>query len=299
MHTLEVRFGQQVFQAEFNSRVIIVDDDSGVGKTVLYKTVKNYPGNRAKINSDLSVVAVDTIYSVKEATDKMIIIDEDSECLHSENVDETINFILETNNVFIILSRENKFSRLAYGVDSIYKIVRNNKVCKIVQKYDRFYKNNSLESIKSIAIEDSTTGCKFFSKLIADCESFHGKDNFEKALEHHNTLQDLIVIDRVGFGSCVKDFMQVWNGQTQILDYDSFEGLLLEALREDYDIGYDVDEENMLTSKLHAILPQYGKSENCDCLINCKQCATCLHHNELLNSRAVLNRTKFKDYVRF
>lgn len=298
VYSLSVTLGKFQFETKIDSRVIIVDDDSGKGKTVLFDIVNSYPGNRAKIISELPVIAGDRVHDFIDAEKSIVIIDEDCKCLQSPELDKTISVINNSDNIFILLTREIKLARLAYGVDNIYKLERKNNVMSLVRKYDYFYKKNSLKQIGKILVEDSTTGFTFFDKFDVDCVSFGGKDKIEKNIPVCNAGNELVVFDRVGFGSCIKAFMQVCSKDVQILDYDSFEGLILEAIGEAYIVGNDVNEETFLTKMVHDKLPQYGKSGNCDCLINCKQCATCLHHNELLNSRAVLNRTKFKDYVR-
>lgn len=122
------------------------------------------------------------------------------------------------------MTRENKLAQLAYSVDAIYKIVKKSTELTISPKYQKLYTKNSKYPIDTIMIEDSTTGFSFFKKCVENCESFYGKDNYKRCF---NIVKygKLIIFDRMGFGTCIKDFYNLLlkHSELQILDYDSFE----------------------------------------------------------------------------
>ena len=292
----ELKLGRLSAKIDLSYRITIVDDDSGVGKTRLFDAIRKYPGNRAKINSDMPLVACDTITQIGNHSSSIIVIDEDCECLQSKFIKETIKIMINSDNYFCVLTRENKLAELAYSVDAIFKLRSKNGILTLIPKYPDFYKRNSGYPIDRIMVEDSTTGFDFFSRLVKNCKSFKGKDNYERCFEGAK-LGDLVIFDRIGFGSCIKDFCNLYllHHEIQILDYDSFEGFLLNSMGIEY--SRKMNTEGSLTDLLCTLLCQYGKTRNCDCLVNCKCCSSCNYHNFCLNSEQVFGLSKYKNYV--
>ena len=108
---------------------------------------------------------------------KIILIDEDCNCLQKNNIKETIKYISNSDDWFVLMTRENKLAQLAYSVDAIYKIVKKSTELTISPKYQKLYTKNSKYPIDTIMIEDSTTGFSFFKKC-KQCESCEFKNFF-------------------------------------------------------------------------------------------------------------------------
>ena len=176
------------------------------------------------------------------------------------------------------------------------KILKKSTELTISPKYQKLYTKNSKYPIDTIMIEDSTTGFSFFKKCVENCESFYGKDNYKRCF---NIVKygKLIIFDRMGFGTCIKDFYNLLlkHSELQILDYDSFEAFLLEIMDKNIDVeGYS---EKELVAFVHNKLSQYGKSSTCSCFEKCKQCESCNFKNFFTDSRKVFKLSKYSDYV--
>lgn len=297
MQNFSLKLGRLKFNAELKYRITVIDDESGKGKTCLFDAVKKYPGNRAVLTSSLKLQAVDNLNDIEDNDEKKIIlIDEDCNCLQKNNIKETIKYISNSDNWFVLMTRENKLAQLAYSVDAIYEIVKKNTGLTIIPKYPKFYKKNSKYPVDTIMIEDSTTGLSFFKKCVENCESFLGKDNYKKCFDIVK-YGKLIIFDRMGFGSCIKDFYNLLlkHSELQILDYESFEAFLLEIM--DKTIDTDGYSEKELAVLVHDKLSQYGKSVMCSCFEKCKQCENCEFKNFFTDSRKVFKLSKYSDYV--
>ena len=297
MQRFNLKLGRLKFSAELKYRITVIDDESGKGKTCLFDAVKKFPGNRAVLTSSLKLQEVDSLNDIENNNEKKIIlIDEDCNCLQKNNIKETIKYISNSDDWFVLMTRENKLAQLAYSVDAIYKIVKKSTELTISPKYQKLYTKNSKYPIDTIMIEDSTTGFSFFKKCVENCESFYGKDNYKRCF---NIVKygKLIIFDRMGFGACIKDFYNLLlkHSELQILDYDSFEAFLLEIMDKTIDVeGYS---EKELAAFVHDKLSQYGKSSTCSCFEKCKQCESCEFKNFFIDSRKAFKLSKYSDYV--
>ena len=123
------------------------------------------------MTSSLKLQAVDSLNDIENNNEKKIIlIDEDCNCLQKNNIKETIKYISNSDDWFVLMTRENKLAQLAYSVDAIYKIVKKSTELTISPKYQKLYTKNSKYPIDTIMIEDSTTGFSFFKKCVENCE---------------------------------------------------------------------------------------------------------------------------------
>lgn len=296
MYNFKLEIGKLRFQASLERRVTVIDDDSGKCKTRIYDTVRRFPGNRAKIVSDLPVKAVTTTDDIMRLNVKsIIIIDEDCECLKDE--ERFYNCIVNSEHFFIIICRENVLHRIPYGVDDVKMLERTAGWLTLQPKYGHMYESNSGVAINKVAVEDSTTGLLFFKHLCKDSFSYHGKMNWDKAI---NELGNggLIVLDRCGFGSAIKDFYNALriHREIQVLDYESFESFLLDVIGEHVSASDVVNVEDFYFTRLHEVLPQYGKTANCLCFQYCN-CKVCVNRGILLDCHACFNRSKYSKYV--
>ena len=144
MQRFNLKLGRLKFSAELKYRITVIDDESGKGKTCLFDAVKKFPGNRAVLTSSLKLQAVDSLNDIENNNEKKIIlIDEDCNCLQKNNIKETIKYISNSDDWFVLMTRENKLAQLAYSVDAIYKIVKKSTELTISPKYQKLYTKNS------------------------------------------------------------------------------------------------------------------------------------------------------------
>ena len=143
MQRFNLKLGRLKFSAELKYRITVIDDESGKGKTCLFDAVKKFPGNRAVLTSSLKLQAVDSLNDIENNNEKKIIlIDEDCNCLQKNNIKETIKYISNSDDWFVLMTRENKLAQLAYSVDAIYKIVKKSTELTISPKYQKLYTKN-------------------------------------------------------------------------------------------------------------------------------------------------------------
>ena len=304
MVNAKISIGKKCFEINLFSKLSIIDDNSDTGKSYLYSLVDNFPGNHAKIQCDIPVVAVDSIYDFAGIKEKsIIVIDEDCKCLGTTFSNDLNELFQTLDCYFIIVCRNSTFARISHSVDDIYVFKAKQGKRVLEKKYpEPLFQKNPPQRVKKIFIEDYTTGYTFFKFLRKDTNSFMGKDNIAKALESAND-NDLIVLDRCGFGANAKylyEYLKHTNKQILFLDYDCFESMILEVLGIQCDFTKDFNRESKYFIELHKNLSQYGKSLECSCFIpkKCK-CNNCSGQGQLFDAENLFAKTQFANYVKW
>ena len=123
MQRFNLKLGRLKFSAELKYRITVIDDESGKGKTCLFDAVKKFPGNRAVLTSSLKLQAVDSLNDIENNNEKKIIlIDEDCNCLQKNNIKETITSKSASIKCASILLLDEGFNSFLYGCKTLFSI---------------------------------------------------------------------------------------------------------------------------------------------------------------------------------
>lgn len=270
------------FLLDLRSRLTIIDDISGTGKTTLYDAIAVYGVRNRPVVDGHRLYAVRHISEIREEN-AVYVIDEGDEVIHDE-YSMLVQKIQTMRAYFVIISRDNKYPELNTSVDDIV-VLRNVKGCvRTVRKYPIPFYKMTTPMLQHCCVEDSTTGLSIIKKVDKNATSFYGKTKWRDV-----PSSSTIVLDRCGFGSEIRDFVQESSGRNlSVLDWESAEYTVLKYLGINIPSNdLCVNREEYYAQLLHQHLSQYGKTAECPCLHACK-CSTCVGKDALYNSRDIL-----------
>ena len=152
------------YRLELKHKFTIIRGDSGIGKTTFYNMVVllNRRTVVIKDRSNITVKALTTddfIGAIEKNTGCVFVLDENHDLLFLKNAGE---FLRNSNNYFIIISRKRNLGYLPVHLDPICTIEYKNGVGQLVPIYQiSEYKNNS----NIVYTEDSKSGKQFIELL--------------------------------------------------------------------------------------------------------------------------------------
>lgn len=293
--TCDIKVNKMYYHLELTSKLTIIDAESGTGKTLLLNLIRENQDTR--IQCPVPVIPITTNSNFTEGN--IYILDEDAEVLRKDKLALTISLMSTVDAYFIIMSRERKLSWLPYSVDDIYTLTLTGGVLRLRKKYPQLYTHNRPLRIESVLTEDETTGLDFFKKIYSNAETTRGKDNVPQMVSDYKNV--LVIFDRCGFGSVIKDFLIAirYRKDVQILDYESFEAFLLEYMGFNLHAEFEYNKENYYTNYLSNLLRKYTKDRNCPCILDCIHCSEyeCNYRKEIPNANRVLRSSHYYKFI--
>ena len=228
------------FKFELERNVTILTGDSGTGKTKLinmvrmYSTEGNASGITLKCDYPCIVLEGNNWDKILQNTEKSIVfVEESTHFLKSESFAREIK---NADNYYVFITRE-PLPQVPYSIESIKKIVKNNRKPKI----ERMFKNISVKNISSfpydeVLVEDSKAGFCFFStacgKLSIQCISVGGKSNILSGLKESKSGRILVIADAAALGPEIIELMRFRMLSGKRIDFflpESFEWLVLRS----------------------------------------------------------------------
>ncbi len=303
-YNVSVKLGRDRYDLFIDRKVVIISDDTAKGKTQLCNIVRNSGKNGAEIKG--RIMFVDSFYTMKpyEDTVDVFLIDEDSACINNERKLFIEYISKDKNHLFIIITRDVVLEWLPYSPDDMFLFYDYKKTIYLRKKYEcPIFESRPCLDYAMCYIEDSTSGYAFFDSLLdVPVKSFYGKSNWG-SLRGINSI--LVVFDRCGFGSEFDSFYEYvtfTNKSVSVLDYESFEYLLLDLLQLDIpDARLSYNKEKLYTVELSKYLMRYSKSMDCKCCL--QQCNTCSHNkkclcvDEAIKLFSIFKRSRYGKYL--
>lgn len=229
-----------IFRLELERNVTVITGDSGTGKTKLINMVRAYSlegkNSGVTIRCDRPCVVlegVNWLYQLENIKSSVVFIEESTKFVPTHEFAEAVR---NTDNYYVLITRED-LPQISYSVDSIKKIVKNDRLPKI----EKIYGNVGIKDITKkkydlIITEDSKSGYIFFAKaarkLNAECVSAFGKSNIVNTLEKCDGQNILIIADAAAFGSEIRELIRFINVSDKKVDLflpESFEWLILKS----------------------------------------------------------------------
>ncbi len=228
------------FRLELERNVTVITGDSGTGKTKLINMVRAYSlegkNSGVTIRCDRPCVVlegVNWLYQLENIKSSVVFIEESTKFVPTHEFAEAVR---NTDNYYVLITRED-LPQISYSVDSIKKIVKNDRLPKIEKIYGNVgTKDITKKKYDLIITEDSKSGYIFFAKaarnLNAECVSAFGKSNIVNTLEKCDGQNILIIADAAAFGSEIRELIRFINVSDKKVDLflpESFEWLILKS----------------------------------------------------------------------
>lgn len=245
--------GNRNYHLEFDYPLNLIIGDSSTGKTDFIQQVIK---NRKYATTDASKLYINPIgidYTTI-AYNSMVLIDSDSVLLEDIS---GISSCGRDDVCFIIFGR--KYAKnLPFSVLNTFQLINSNKT--IINS--RMFEPNSykLGRFSTVMVEDEKSGFLFFKSVFHNTKTIGGNGNISKHIKSNN----LLVLDSVGFGGYIENFMKkVNNKDTPYILYNSFEGFLLREKFGIVDIPKCINIEDGLLRELKNYIPDYSKKRGC------------------------------------
>lgn len=229
----------------------IINDDSAVGKTELYRLVRDYADNIGNItcSSSMPILPVPSLYTAEEIArfistyeNTIFVADEDNKLLMDNNFTRVKDILFKSKNIFLFITR--KYVDIPLPENAVYKFVNSNSGKTHTMQLWRHQKNDVINTNSSYAtiIEDSKSGYQFIKEYSEHYNkemhifSSHGVSNLISKIEELHSMgysKFNIIYDYIGSGSQVRKLITVIQkclGATfNIIDWYSFEYYLLSS----------------------------------------------------------------------
>ncbi len=305
-YVIDITYGIQKYHIELDRKITVINDLTMTSKTDLCQLI----ANRDRLNVQVSdeVASIESVYDMIEIANDTIVyfIDENYRCL-SDQLEKFNTFIKnDKNHLFVLVTRESDIEWLPYSPDDIFVLRRYSSVTYLKHRYNlRFYESRALKTVKHCYVEDSTTGLDFFRSILKiPTDTLDGKSGWRKVANEKNIL---LVIDRCGFGSCYSklcEYIASTNDTIFVLDYESFEYMLLELLEVDIpNVCLCYNKEEIYEKEIKKYFKAYKKSKACKCCKSvCYSCVlfnrTCDYDREAQNLKVLFSKSIYGQYVK-
>ena len=213
-YRVRVRNKRNAYDFTLRRNITILRGDSGRGKTTLFDMIAEYGrlgrASGVSVACDRPLIALmDENWEEKIArtTESIIVIDEDSTYLRSENFARAVR---DSSDYFLLITRD-YLSQLPYSVDEIYQLHgrKNKTFVPVYSAEDHIYDHPARSLLPFhpdlIITEDSGSGYQFFSSVAADagmeCIAAHGKSNIYQMMRECDGRKVVIIADGAAFGA--------------------------------------------------------------------------------------------------
>ena len=231
------------FEFDIKRNITIVRGDSATGKTTLVSLVDIY--DRLGADSGIEILCEKRCLTVNNSnwesvlnsvSECIVFIDEENTMIKS---DDFARKIKETNNYYVIITREN-LPNLPYSVEEIYGIHNSGKYSDMRRTYNSFYQLYTLDereikdAAEIVVVEDSNSGYDFFKAVVSDnidCISAGGKTKIRHIVTGNEDKNILVIADGAAFGSEMGELYLYIKKHPEVSMYlpESFEWLILKS----------------------------------------------------------------------
>lgn len=279
-YSIEIYNNKLHYFLEVKRNITIIQGNSATGKTTLVNLVANYErlgtGSGITLICERDCVVLPVVMwqeYIKNASQKIIFVDENMPFLRSKEFAEAVN---HSDNYFVIIYRDS-LPALAYSIEEIYGIREDResqKYANVKQVYESMYRIYNLDHEAVIrpdivVTEDANSGHEFFESLFkCECVSGEGKTKMHNAMIKNSGGDKTVlgIVDGAAFGADIQKMMRSISSKKDkcvLFAPESFEYLLLKSgvipcdekeLNETYDYAdsslYE-SWEQFYTDKLH------------------------------------------------
>lgn len=242
---VRVKNSRNNYSFTLRRNITVLRGESGRGKTTLFDMIHEY--NRfgkesgVAISCDRELVAIageKWEEGVTENPGKIIVIDEDSRFIRSEDFAKAVR---GSDNYFLLITR-NYLEELPISVDEIYELTgaKNKHFKRVYSDIDKMYDKPHKASLpfkpQVIITEDSGAGFQFFDSIARElgiqCISANGKSGVFRELAAHPSKKVVVIADGAAFGSEIEDIVKqqtLWTNRVGIYLPESFEWIILSS----------------------------------------------------------------------
>ena len=228
------------FKFDLERNVTIITGDSGTGKTKMINMIRQYSeegkasGVTLKCDRPCIVLDGNNWDIILERTKSSIVfVDESTKFLNEHSFAKAIT---HTDNYYVLITRE-PLPQIAYSIDAIKQIIKNDRKPRIEKIYDKLTINDiTAAKYDLIIVEDSKSGFQFFKKategLSTQCVSANGKSNILSVLEECSKKKILVIADAAALGSEIQRLSHYKALSAKDIDFflpESFEWLILKS----------------------------------------------------------------------
>ena len=251
------------YNLEIKDKYTIVTGLSGVGKTTFIDLVRTRALSADAVDLESPLPILELIrHSDFALENHIIVLDEDNPILWDGKA--SANF-KNSQNYFIIISRDRKIQNLKINLNSIMKMCNDNKGDHWLEPL--YPSSEHLTKLgNTIIVEDSNSGYQFINKTIpVSTESSNGCSRLGSTMRKLNRENYTIVFDRAGIGYDYEDLL-AYSKKHNIkivseIDWDSFESYILESPLYNITVDNYPDKETNATKILkQRLCPDYDKS---------------------------------------
>lgn len=309
------------YQFEIKHKYNLIKGDSGTGKTTLHELISAYNSTPNAVNclgyNKLYAWPVNASHlELLDHNDDIIIIDEDALILHRHDI---ASLLSNSNNYFLIINRDTKFSYLPISLDSIFTMKSSGKFHTLELLYPNASRHLYSGNVTNIIVEDSTSGLRFIKEVFSKSgviinhpgelelpkSSKGGKSKIIVActeLIKSGVTKMAIILDKIGIGNTFDDIYNILMLRDDIdiflIDWTCFEDYIITSPFINGKSVTSVDTcyiDNLEVASLDSMrqyFPRYSKTTTFKCIKRdvCKTCSTpCAHiyynYNKLLCDR--------------
>lgn len=280
---IEYEKGNSHYRFNFDNILNLIIGDSSTGKTDFVKKIIK---NRKYVKTDATRLYINPIgvdFNTAESG-SIVIVDSDDVLL--EDI-KGISKLTRTDVTFVIFGRKYAKS-FPFAVCNTFEIKKQDKVKVNVQMYQ--HNKYVYGEFNEVRTEDSKSGKIFFSNIFDNTKTTNGNGNINKYIKS----DILLVIDSVGFGGYIEEFLvKANNAKSPYILYNSFESFILqEKFKDDY-MPIAINIEDALVNRLRSYIPSYSKSIGCTGKA-CKNCKSMC----AMSSRELLEKSKYSNLLR-
>lgn len=234
------------YEFSFETKYLIISGDSGAGKTTLVDLVREYENDNtvAECLGDNSIAELQSLDQLS-GNGMIYFLDENSRFLRLNNTSDLFN---NSNNYFVIMTRERKCTQFKLSLDSLVKfdIASDGKYHTVKKCFT--IEPTITELGECILCEDSHSG-KMFLEDVLGCNiaSANGDKKFGISMKKLKMSSYTLVFDRAGIGyqyeKILIDAERFGYDIVSIIDWDSFECYILESPEYNMSISQYPDKE--------------------------------------------------------
>lgn len=262
------------FDLHITHRITVLLGDSGTGKTALCAAIKHRHCKKQSI-LPLRVYEMNAEDNVLTAKNMIYVIDtEELEYGTELNIFSRADIVKQ--NLFVVLIGRAGINRLPIPISAIHKLVTVKGVTKNIPVYPDEMCSLPDKNISTIVTEDAISGYSFMSQ-IHHTISMQGASKYK----HFINSDNLLVLDSIGFGAYVCEFMDKARDYNQpYIMWKSFECFILEEV---FNMTCQIDAFNTeaaYTALLNKVTNgHYSKHVGC-CGTACNSCNnTCKYYD--------------------
>ena len=283
---INIRNKRLAYNLEFKRSVTIIRGNSGIGKSMFIKMLKDYIDlgkvSNIKVNTNISKLFVlssnrdcETVVN-DNLQDYIFFADENISDVKSKYF---VDYLKSSGSWLVYVTRSESTEYLQYSIDEIYSLKSSNKGTYFLNTFYKIYNDETKNIVPDIVItEDSKSGFDIISHILnCNVDTSTGKDNMVNKIKEYKAKgfkNIYIIVDGAAYGNQIaKTLVEGLNCNIYISAKESFEYLVL---------GYKyfskfltselTDTYNFADSKLYFTWEQYYTKLLSDLCLNNYNC---------------------------